>query len=313
MSDVPDDTSERIPEDRRRITAAHRAEFAAFSGVVALARALPEAAARRAGERLGRLGYSPFGIRRAQTEDNLRHAYPDRDEAWVRATAAASYAHLGRETLVTLRLAGRSHADIRAGAVIDGLDALRRRQGEGRGVVLVTGHVGNWEEAAAAVIANGVPMDGVAQRQGNPLFDREVIRSREALGLRIIDRSRAGRRVFRSLREGRVVAFVADQNAGRGGVFVPFFGRLASTHRGPAFMALRADVPMFTGVSLRREDGLLHVWLRELEVDRSGDQEEGIQRMTGAFTAEIEATVRKAPEQYLWQHRRWRTRPPESA
>jgi KDO2-lipid IV(A) lauroyltransferase len=305
------DASTRIPEDTRPVTIAHRAEFAAFSAVTALGRAMSESAARRAGERLGRLGYAPFGIRRRQAEDNLRHAFPDRDEAWIRATASASYAHLGRETIVTLRLPGRSPAAIRAGANIDGLDAMVRRQKEGRGVVVVTGHVGNWEEAAASIIAHGVPMDGVAQRQGNPLFDREVIRSRETLGLRIIDRSKAGRLVFRSLRQGRVVAFVADQNAGKSGVFVPFFGRLASTHRGPAFIALRAEVPIFTGVSLRRPDGLLDVRLREVHVDRSGEPEEAVRRITAAFTTVIEETVREAAEQYLWQHRRWRTRPPD--
>src|SRR5438132_1504356 len=109
----------------------------------------------------------------------------------------------------------------------------------GTGAVLATAHFGNWEVAGAALTARGVPLDVVVQRQANPLFNAAIERDRERMGMRIIERGRAPREALTSLRAGRVVAFVSDQDARRAGVFVPFFGRLASTHRGPALMALR--------------------------------------------------------------------------
>jgi KDO2-lipid IV(A) lauroyltransferase len=127
----------------------------------------------------------------------------------------------------------------------------------------------------------------------------------------VIERSRATKLALRALRRGRAVAFGADQNAGRTGVFVPFFGRLASTHRGAALMALRTGAPVFLAVPLRADDGRYRMRVEEVVVDRAGNPEEVVERITVAFTQRLEQAVLAAPAQYLWQHRRWKTRPPE--
>ena len=114
-----------------------------------------------------------------------------------------------------------------------------------------------------------------------------------------------------ALRAGRVVAFVTDQDARGSGVFVPFFGRLASTHRGPALMALRTGAPLFLGYGMRLPNGTYTGTIEEITVSRDGDMDDAVYRLTAAFTAKLEAVVRRAPEQYFWQHRRWKTRPPE--
>jgi KDO2-lipid IV(A) lauroyltransferase len=191
-----------------------------------------------------------------------------------------------------------------------GLDAMRAALTKGNGVVLVSGHLGNHEIGAAALAARGIPLDGVAQRQANPLFDASLIAARERLGFHVIDRRHATRLGLKSLRRGHVLAFVADQNAGRAGIFVPFFGRLASTHRGAALFAVKAEAPLFLGTSLRKDNGY-EVRLHPIEVSREGDLDDVVYRLTHAFTQRLEAVVRSAPEQYLWLHRRWRTRPPE--
>jgi Kdo2-lipid IVA lauroyltransferase/acyltransferase len=113
------------------------------------------------------------------------------------------------------------------------------------------------------------------------------------------------------LRAGRAVAFVSDQDARGTGVFVPFFGRLASTHRGPALMAIRTGAPLFVGYAMRAADGSYVGGIEEITVSREGDMDEAVLRLTAAFTARLEALIRRAPEQYFWQHRRWKTRPPE--
>jgi Kdo2-lipid IVA lauroyltransferase/acyltransferase len=302
-----------LPEpgpDDRRPTFQHRLEYALFAGGVALARLLG-ARAESLGAAVGRLGYRPLRIRRDVAERHLRHAFPDASDDWVRATARAAYAHLGRETIALLRMADLSRAELLARSTLEGRAALLDAIARGNGVAVVAGHLGNWEIGAAILAANGVPIDVVAQRQNNPLFDRAIVAARRRLGVGVIERGRATRQALRSLRAGRAVAFAADQNAGRTGVFVPFFGRLASTHRGAALMALRTGAPIFLAVPLRAADGRYHMRVDEVDVDRAGDPEEAVARMTAAFTARLQQAVQAAPAQYLWLHRRWKTRPPE--
>ena len=294
----------------RKPTVAHRVQQMLFMGAVGAAQLLGNSGSSALGGRLGRLGYFPFRFRRELVEKHLRWAFPDRDDAWIRATARAAYAHLGREAIATIRLARMTRDDVLAATTVIGLEEFRAALEEGNGIVLASGHVGNHEIGAAALAARGIPLDLVVQRQANPLFDEALIESRRRLGLGIIDRFQATRLAIKALRSGRAVAFAADQNAGKAGVFVPFFGRLASTHRGAALFALKTGAPLFLGTSLRRGAGY-EVTLERIDVPREGELDDAVYRLTAAFTERLEAVVREAPEQYLWLHRRWKTRPPE--
>jgi KDO2-lipid IV(A) lauroyltransferase len=296
--------------DERKPTLSHRAEQALFMSAVSLSRVLGDNAAARVGSALGKLGYFPFRFRRQLVEKHLRWAFPDRDDQWIDATARAAYAHLGREAIATIRLARMTREDVLTRTTVIGLEAFRAALAQGKGLVLASGHVGNHEIGAAALSARGIPLDLVVQRQANPLFDAALVASRERLGLGIIDRFQATRLAIKALRGGRAVAFAADQNAGKAGIFVPFFGRAASTHRGAALFAVKTEAPLFLGTSLRKGNQY-EVLLQPVEVDRIGELEEVVYRLTVAFTERLEAVVRQAPEQYLWLHRRWKTRPPE--
>lgn len=294
----------------RKITVAHRLEYAAFAGVVNAAGVLSPSAARRLGESLGKLGYSGLKIRRHVVLDNLRRAFPEKSEEWIHDVAKRAYEHLGREALTSIRLGKTSSKDLIAMTSGAGLDEFGAAVAEGKGVVVMSGHVGNHEIAATALAARGYPIDAVVQRQGNPLFDAALNGARMKHGLGIIDRSKALKQAIKSLRAGRVVAFAADQDAGRAGIFVPFFGRPASTHRGAALFAVKTGAPAFIGAALRQGDryeGLLE----RIEVDRSGNLDDVVYNLTAAFTKRLEEVVRSAPDQYLWMHRRWKTRPPE--
>jgi KDO2-lipid IV(A) lauroyltransferase len=294
-----------------RPTLADRAEYLLFAGATGLGIRLGPAAADRLGSWAGDVAYHVLRVRRDVVEEQIRLAFPDRDAAWVRATAAACYRHLGREALAMLRLAGMTKAGIVERTCVEGIEQLERALAAARGAVVVTGHLGNWEIGAAALVARGIPIDGIAQMQRNPLVNRAILEARARLGLRVFDRRGAIRRSLEALREGRVPGFVADQDARRAGIFVPFFGRLASTSPGPALVAIRADVPLFMGIALRQPDGRYEVRLEEVETDRSGPRDAAVERLTAAFTARLEAAVREAPDQYFWLHRRWKTRPPE--
>ena len=182
----------------------------------------------------------------------------------------------------------------------------------GRGAILVTGHLGNWEMAGAAAAARGVPVDAVVVRQANRLFDDALTANRANLGIRIVRKGDAPRELLRSLAAGRVPGLVADQDARRAGVFVDFFGNPTSTPRGPAVFAIKADVPLFLGtcVPLRDEPGRYRCEVEEIRVERTGDLDADVLRLTAAHAAALEARVRRSPEHYFWQHRRWRTLPP---
>lgn len=296
--------------DERAPTPVHRVEHALLVALRGLLGLLPGRTAEAAGSLVGRLGYR-LRVRRHVTMANLRTAFPQADERWLRATARASYAHIGREMITMLRLAELSPAEVRARTDFSGEEQLRAAMAAGHGVVMVAGHFGNWEVAAAGLACRGYPVDVIVRRQSNPLFNRMILKIRNRLGVGLIDIERAHRDALRSLRAGHVVAFGADQNAGRNGVFVPYFGRRASTHRGAAVMALRTGAPVLLGMPLRGADGRYDMRIRPIEVARDGSQEEVVERITAAFTRALEEAVREEPAQYLWQHRRWRSRPPE--
>lgn len=288
----------------------HWTEYVLLRAVIGGLTLLPDRVAEGIGAALGRLGYWPFRIRRRQAEENVRRAFPERDEAWVQRVVRASYAHLGREMVVILRLPSKSSEQILRGTGVIGLERAAADYAKGNGLVVTAGHFGNWEMGAAMIPPRGFILDAIVTRQGNPLFDAYIVRTRRKLGIGIIRRGGATAAATRALGEGHAVAFAADQNANRTGIFVPFFGRLASTHRGAALIAIRTGAPMYIALPVREPDGTYTMRLEPVEFDRGGDLEEAVLRGTAAFTARLEAAIRERPEQYLWQHRRWKTRPP---
>ncbi|HSJ05206.1 MAG TPA: lysophospholipid acyltransferase family protein [Longimicrobiales bacterium] len=286
----------------------HRVEFAAFRAALAMGGLLTDEQAAGAGARLGLAGYR-LGIKRNVVDANLRIAFPDAGDDWIRETARESYAHLGRETMMMLRLSSTSREQVLERTSISGEEPARDAYRSGRGLVVGAGHLGNWEIGAAAAAARGYAIDVIAKRAANPLFYDRIMKARQRLGIGVIDFQFATRHTMRALRDGRVVVFAADQHAGRAGIWVPFFGRPASTYRGPALMALRSGAPMFLSIPLRRPDGTYDVEMVPIDTTRTGDMDADVQRVTAEFTLRLEEAVRANPGQYLWHHRRWR-RPP---
>jgi len=297
----------------RRPSLRHRLEFLGYRLAVGAVRLAPERLALRFGEAMGWLAGAVFRVRWGTVMDHLRKAFPERDDRWHGRLARASFRHLGRESVAAFRLGSMGPHEIRARTEVVGLEALQGAVAAGKGAIVVTGHFGNWEAGGTGLAVRGIPLDVVAKGQKNPLFDAELNRNRARMGMTVIERREAPRRVLRSLRAGRVVAIVGDQNVRRGGVFVDFFGRPASTARGTAVFALRTGCPIFMGFA-RREPGFplrYRVSLDPVEFTPTGDMEEDAIRLTAAHTRYLEDQVRRAPEQYFWQHRRWKTRPGE--
>jgi len=293
-------------------TFAHRAEYVALRGAVAAIERLSFSRAGRIGERIGRLGFSPLKIRRAVVERQLRAAFPERDASDIERIARASYEHLGRTSIETAILPSCSAAEIvDLFEAVHGWDLVEQKLALGKGLIVVTGHLGNWELGGAYIAARGLPIDAVARHMANPLFDRYLTGTRQRIGMTVVHDEDAVRRVPRGLRAGRVVAFLFDQGAvGLASTWVPFFGRFAKTPRGPAVFALRLGTPVMFGVALRRPSGRYQLSFEPIDVTDTGDREADVDRIVADYTQVLERWIRRAPEQYLWHHRRWKHQRP---
>jgi KDO2-lipid IV(A) lauroyltransferase len=293
-------------------TLSHYAQYYGIRGSAAALRRLSFEQAGAIGERIGMLGYKPFGIRRAVVERQVAAAFPGLTEPEVARIARASYASLGRTTIETALLPTYSREQVLSLVEeVPGWDLVERARAEGRGFMIVTGHLGNWELGGSYVAARGVPLEAVARRMENPLFDRYLTETRRRIGMTVIHDADAVRRVPRALREQHSVAFLIDQGAvGLASTWVPFFGRYAKTPRGPAVFALRLRAPLFFACALRQPNGRFVIHFEEVPVEQTGTLDADVDRIVASYTSTLERWVRRAPEQYFWHHRRWKHQRP---
>ena len=295
-------------------TLSHRLEYAGTRAVVGVLRLLGWRGASWVGGRIARLVYKPFGIRRGVVERQIAAAFPGQSPAAVVSLAGRSYESLGRTSIETATMPGTSAKEILERVErVEGWEFVERGLAQGTGVILVTGHLGNWELGGAYFAARGVPIDVVARGMANPIFEAYVNRTRRKIGMEVIHDKDAVRRTPRSLRDNRCVAFVSDHDAlGLASTFVPFFGRPAKTPRGPAVFALRFAVPVLFVAIVRERSGKYAVLIEPVPVHPTGDREADIDAIVLAYTQMLEHYVRQYPDQYFWQHRRWRRQPPDT-
>ena len=293
---------------------AHRLEYGLVRGGVAALRALPRSAALQLGAAVASLGYAPLGIRRDVVVKQLRGAFPGLDDAAVRRLARAAYAHLGHVSVETALLPSLGADRVRSifeGE--EGFEQIEDAHRAGRGIILITGHFGNWELAGAYVAARGVPIEVITRRMNNPLFDAYLTRTREESGMQVSPDAEAVRRTPRAFREGHAVAFVADQGVlGLASTFVPFFGRPAKTPRGAAVFALRLGVPTMFCAAVRQPSGRYRFVVTPVDTTPTGDREADVDAVVARYTKILEGWVRRYPEQYFWHHRRWKRQPPDT-
>ncbi|MDW7711127.1 MAG: lysophospholipid acyltransferase family protein [Deferrisomatales bacterium] len=261
----------------------------------------------RVGRLLGGIWHAVDAPHRKVARENAGRAFPDWGASDVSALVRRNFAHLGETAAESVGLARTDREELLARCRFEGLEHLEAALGQGRGALVLTAHLGNWELAGLAMSARGYPFFAVGRRQANPLIDRRVTRLRESFGGRLIHHREAVRPVLRALRVGGVVAFLMDQRASsREGVRSRFFGRPVATNQGLALLALKTGAPVVPGFGERV--GARHVIRVGTPVPppTGGSREEQVRRYTEAFDAAIEAAVLRRPEQWFWVHRRWR-------
>jgi KDO2-lipid IV(A) lauroyltransferase len=271
---------------------------------------LPRGAALGLGAALGRLARAPLGLRRTVADDNLAKAFPamaqaDRDRICVRM-----FEHFGRMTIESLRVAATGGREVLPLVDTDGvMPVVEGLLARGRGLLVLTGHFGNWEVAAAYLAAHGMPVTAVWKPQANPYMAAYLDALRRRLGVDAIPMPLARFAVRTALQAGKLVALVADQASLRGSTWVPFFGQPTKTFEGPGHFAAQTGAPVVFGGVLC--DGARYrAFVEVLDEAPAGGPDVLVPRIATLYRAALEARIRLAPEQYLWTHRLWKFPPP---
>jgi KDO2-lipid IV(A) lauroyltransferase len=265
------------------------------------------------GRRIGDVAYVLFRGRRRLALANLNRGFPERSPAEHRRIYRGSCQHLGLVFVELCALLARPLPQFLERITIDGLEHVKAVMASHGRALALSAHLGNWEILSAAHRMSPYPLAVVVRPLDSPVLNALAQAVRNKTGVALIDKRRALRPVLTALGQGHIVGILLDQNASRReGVFVPFFGRPASTSRSIALLAVRTGTPVLP-IFARREAGGRHrvMVLPPLELPRSNDVEAAVVELTARCTAAIEAAVRETPEQWLWMHNRWRTRPPE--
>jgi KDO2-lipid IV(A) lauroyltransferase len=269
----------------------------------------------------GLLGRAAWRVGRRDRELALAHlafAFPEKSEAERRAIAQGTFLHYGHGAAEAAQIARIDPILTEYVAFAgDGEAMLRGASQAGKGFIFVTGHLGSWELLARRIVRAGVPAIVIAARSWDRRIDDMVEAFRLGGGVPTLFREdpSGGRTLLRALRDGKALGILIDQDTKVQSVFVPFFGHLASTPRAAADLALRFGCPVFVGWSRRRGPKAGDGYVLEVEPvpydPAPADKEGEALRITATCTARMEHAIRKAPSEWVWMHRRWKTKPPE--
>ncbi len=268
--------------------------------------------ARRVGAGVGSLAFAGFGRLRRVGLRNLKLAYPEWTDQRRERTLRAVYRNLGWHLAEFCLMRRYSIETASEHIEYEGLNHYLAARDRGKGVLVATGHLGAWELSSFYHSLAGYPMGLVIRRLDNPLVDEFVNRIRCLHGNRVIHKDDFARGLISSMRRAETVGILMDTNmTPPQGVFVPYFGVLACTASGLARVAIKTGAAVLPGFLLWDESRQKYV-LRFGEcigLVSTGDTDADVLANTAAFTAAIESAVRRNPEQWLWMHRRWKTRP----
>jgi KDO2-lipid IV(A) lauroyltransferase len=288
-------------------------EYAAARPILGVLGLMPPRAAMRLGRMLGRVGYLLAGDLRKTGQRNLELAFPEKTEEERRQILSACFQSLGRQLGLFSQFSTASRDSLLSLTEWEGLENLETAKANGNPVILFTGHVGAWELSSFGLSLRNHPLSFLVRRVDNPKVEQFVERSRTRFGNQSVDKRGAARSMLKILQAGGTLGLLVDLNTlDEEAIFVEFFGVPASTTFMVAKLALRTDatvLPIFVPWDPTRHKFKVHI-LPALTIKRTGDQKEDVRALTADLTRAVEDYIRRYPEQWLWIHRRWKTRPP---
>jgi KDO2-lipid IV(A) lauroyltransferase len=296
----------------RRKKLKHLLEFALTGGVYVTVNLLPASWAVALGGGLGRAAYAVWGSRRHIAHANLRFCFPEAEDGWVRAVARRSFANFGKAMIDYMRLPRLNARNVEKYHTLVNAASFDEALARGKGALLFTGHFGSWEQTGAAVSLRGYPINFLVGEQHNAHVDRLMNKLRAGAGIGIIHMGAAAKGVFKVLRSNGMVALLSDQDAGEEGVAVNFFGRAASTPKGPAAFVAKTGAAVCAGFTIRNSDRHNTLYMEEaVWPEITGELETDIKNITQLYTDLLEKYCRAYPDHYYWMHRRFKTTHPE--
>jgi KDO2-lipid IV(A) lauroyltransferase len=245
------------------------------------------------------------------TLENITAAFPEKTSEWHLDIAFKSYQNLGITLVELLAFPKLSDSDIADYIHYENIGLLKELHSRGRGLILLSGHFGNWELLAySARLFSKLPISIIVKPQQNESADKLLNQYRTQRGNAVIPMHNAARSIIQKLKSGEAIALLADQSATSDkDIFVDFFGRPAATYEAPAALALRFKTPIVIGFAERGDDGRYFVKLSEIPHDDLENTPEGVRELTQRHVKILEDAVRKRPELWSWQHRRWKHQP----
>ena len=287
-------------------------EYVAVWATLKMLGALPRGVARSFAAMVARVLYTLLPRLRRTAEFNLRLAFPEWDEARRRGVIRGMVRNLGWMAAAFARLPRYTRENIEDVVILDGHENFLEGQRRGKGVLYLTGHIGAWELSSFAHALYGFPLHYMARPLDNARVDALVNRYRCLSGNQPIFKNESARSLLKILKEVGTVGILADQNTmPEEGVFVDFFGKSACTTTGIARVALHTDAAVVPGYAIW-DQGIGKYRLRfepAVELARTGETEGDVLVNTQKFAKVIEEIIRKYPEQWVWVHARWKTRP----
>lgn len=295
-------------------TLLHRLEYAAVRAVVGVVRRLPMGLVLAAGTMLGRAFYVFDGAHRRLAMGNLVAAFPLRTPAECRTIARGMFSHFGRLLMVLLKFSTMRPERMLARVEFEGEERVVSAHGQGKGVLLFTGHFGFWEINALVHALEMQPMAVLARPLDNPLLHDLLESMRRSTGNAVIYRRGAIRRVLRALSDNQAVAILIDQHIQTSdAIYVDFFNRPAATTSALAALALRTGAPVVPVFALPLPGGKFRMVYEHPVDPPRADDPEAIREFTQRCTDVLEMYVRRYPDLWLWMHRRWRDMEPRHA
>jgi len=300
-------------EGEREVTIRARLEFWGVWICVKVLGALPREAARAVGRGIGAVAFFAFSRLLKVGRTNLEMAMPGLSSDERERMLRGAYRSLGHQLAEFCQMPSYSEETASRLIRYEGLSHYIQARERGKGVLVLTGHLGAWELSSFYHSLRGYPMGMVIRRLDNPLIDEMVNRVRCLHGNRVLHKDDFARGLIGEMRAGGTVGILMDTNmTPPQGVFVPFFGVMACTASGLARVARKTGAAVLPGFLLWEEEEKRYVlhFGEEMEIVSTEDQDEDARLNTARFTATLEDYVRRYPDQWLWMHRRWKTRPP---
>jgi len=287
----------------------HGLEYAALWTLAKTVQIIPGRLADIFAVGIGKLIYYILSSRRRIAEDNLRRAFPgELSEKRIIEIVKRVFVNIARTTIQFARQPVLKKEDfIRSVVSVKGTEYIDRALSEGRGAMMVTGHYGNWELFGRWLPSAGYPTDFLMGHQHNEKVNNLFVSFRKTEGLGLIPIGVAARKVIKSLKANRLIGVASDQHAASGGVIVNFFGRPASTPKGPAAFAVKTGAPIIFGYLVREKYNRYRIeFFPPVYPPDSGNTENDINWMTQRYTSILESLIRENPEEWMWTHRRWK-------